>query len=153
MTRQSSGNNTSFNIVSHTSDLHVIYSLYDDDSQFVKEVVGPDKTGDTRASEPDYGDSWENKVAGMGINYTINAPESGYYKVQAKSVSVDGKHSEELVTYLSKDGILTSSATIKVSPQDGESVWYNLQGQRIDNPSNGVFIRVQNGKATKEMLK
>lgn len=31
----------------------------------------------------------------------------------------------------------------------GEEVYYNLQGVRVANPENGIFIRVQNGKTTK----
>lgn len=153
VTKETSGDKTKFNIVSNYGDLHVIYSLYDDNNQFVKEMSKPSNMGNTRASEPDYGDTWENKVADAGKNFTIEAPESGYYRVHAKSVSADGKHSEELVTYLSKDGILTSSTTVYVSPEEKEKVWYNLQGQQIENPSNGVFILIKNGKAVKKLLK
>jgi hypothetical protein len=28
--------------------------------------------------------------------------------------------------------------------KNGEAVWYNMSGQRVDNPGKGVFI--QNGK-------
>jgi hypothetical protein len=31
--------------------------------------------------------------------------------------------------------------------------YYNLQGLKVANPSNGVFIRVANGKATKVLVK
>lgn len=33
--------------------------------------------------------------------------------------------------------------------EDTEVVYFNLQGVRVDNPANGVFVRVANGKATK----
>lgn len=33
--------------------------------------------------------------------------------------------------------------------QNAPAVYYNLQGVRVNNPANGVFVRVQNGKATK----
>ena len=32
---------------------------------------------------------------------------------------------------------------------DGEAVYFNLQGVRVDNPENGIFVRVANGKAVK----
>ena len=32
-------------------------------------------------------------------------------------------------------------------------VYYNLQGVRVESPSNGVFIRVQGNKVSKEILK
>ena len=36
-----------------------------------------------------------------------------------------------------------------IEAEDGEAVYFNLQGVRVQNPENGVFIRVQNGKAVK----
>ncbi|MDE6311632.1 MAG: hypothetical protein K2L96_07455 [Muribaculaceae bacterium] len=36
---------------------------------------------------------------------------------------------------------------------NGPAVYYNLQGVRVENPRNGVVIRVQNGKATKMLVK
>lgn len=35
--------------------------------------------------------------------------------------------------------------------EEGEPVWFNLQGQRVENPTDGIFIRVVNGKARKVM--
>ena len=35
---------------------------------------------------------------------------------------------------------------------DGEAVYYNLQGVKVNNPGNGVYIRVANGKATKVLV-
>ena len=32
------------------------------------------------------------------------------------------------------------------------AIYFNLMGQRVANPENGVFVRVQNGKATKVIL-
>lgn len=39
-----------------------------------------------------------------------------------------------------------------VTEQSGEAVYYNLQGVRVDNPANGIFIRVANGKSSKVIL-
>ncbi len=36
-----------------------------------------------------------------------------------------------------------------IEAENGEAVYFNLQGVRVQNPENGVFIRVQNGKAVK----
>ena len=33
--------------------------------------------------------------------------------------------------------------------QQGEAVYYNLQGVKVVNPENGVFVKVQGGEATK----
>ena len=43
----------------------------------------------------------------------------------------------------------TSVGIAGIEAEDGEAVYFNLQGVRVQNPENGVFIRVQNGKAVK----
>lgn len=40
-----------------------------------------------------------------------------------------------------------------IEAENGEAVYYNLQGVRVENPENGMFIRVQNGKSTKVAIK
>lgn len=42
--------------------------------------------------------------------------------------------------------------TVEASTVAGEAVYYNLQGQRVANPENGLYIRVQGGNATKVAL-
>ncbi len=39
-----------------------------------------------------------------------------------------------------------------VDAEEGTAVYYNLQGARVENPSNGVYIRVINNKAEKVVL-
>lgn len=39
-----------------------------------------------------------------------------------------------------------------VAAEEGTPIYYNLQGARVDNPSNGVYIRVINNKAEKVVL-
>lgn len=41
---------------------------------------------------------------------------------------------------------------IEADAANGEAVYYNLQGQRVANPENGLFIRLQDGKAVKVAL-
>ena len=49
---------------------------------------------------------------------------------------------------LSIDNINSDS----VDAEEGTAVYYNLQGARVENPSNGVYIRVINNKAEKVIL-
>ena len=42
---------------------------------------------------------------------------------------------------------------VAVDNADAPAVYYNLQGVRIENPTSGVVIRVQGGKATKMLVK
>lgn len=46
-----------------------------------------------------------------------------------------------------------SASVNKIEGSAKAAVYYNLQGQKVDNPKNGVFIRVINGKSSKVMLK
>ena len=43
----------------------------------------------------------------------------------------------------------TETGIASIEAEDGEAVYFNLQGVRVQNPENGIFIRVQNGKAVK----
>lgn len=36
---------------------------------------------------------------------------------------------------------------------DGRTDYYNLQGVRVENPANGVFIRVADGKSEKVFIR
>lgn len=36
--------------------------------------------------------------------------------------------------------------------EDGEAVYYNLQGVKVQNPEHGIYVKVQNGKAEKVVL-
>ncbi len=36
---------------------------------------------------------------------------------------------------------------------DAPAEYYNLQGVRVENPAQGLYIVVRNGKATKEYVK
>ena len=49
--------------------------------------------------------------------------------------------------------VTTGVDTIDSSVQDGETIYYTIQGVRVENPRNGLFIKVQNGKASKELIK
>lgn len=46
-----------------------------------------------------------------------------------------------------------SVSEIEVSDSDCEPVYYNLQGVKVSNPENGLYIRVQGKKATKVMIR
>lgn len=50
------------------------------------------------------------------------------------------------------DDIVTDGGT-SVEDTNAPVIWYNLQGQRVNNPSGGVFIRQQGSKVTKEYIR
>ena len=45
----------------------------------------------------------------------------------------------------------TPTGIAGIEAEDGEAVYFNLQGVRVQHPEKGIFIRVQNGNATKIM--
>lgn len=44
------------------------------------------------------------------------------------------------------------SGIVGIEAEDGEAVYYNLQGVRVENPVKGLYIRVANGKSQKVIL-
>ena len=48
---------------------------------------------------------------------------------------------------ISDDDISTGLENVTIS--ESEAIYFNLQGVRVDRPSNGIYIRLQSGKATK----
>lgn len=65
-------------------------------------------------------------VAGGTYNVTVNLAD--------KTVTL---------TACSTDGIST------VASEEGNAVYFNLQGTRVANPENGIFVKVSGGKAVK----
>lgn len=51
-----------------------------------------------------------------------------------------------MTVYYKKD---VQSAVEAIEAVEGEAVYYNLQGVRVQNPERGIFVKVQNGKASK----
>lgn len=52
---------------------------------------------------------------------------------------------------ISKEGAGINGVEVEAS--NSPVVYYNLQGVRMENPTNGLFIRMQDGKATKVLIK
>lgn len=67
---------------------------------------------------------------------------NGEVRLNALSISdAEGNYTEE-------SGIKGVAAT-----ENGEAVYYNLQGIRVENPTEGIYIRRQNGKAEKVVIR
>ncbi len=47
----------------------------------------------------------------------------------------------------------TATGIATVEAEAGEAEYFNLQGIRVDNPTEGIYIRRQDGKATKVLVK
>lgn len=55
---------------------------------------------------------------------------------------------------LSFTGTQVGDVSVKgIEAADADAVYYNMQGVRVENPENGIFVRVANGRASKVSLK
>ena len=79
---------------------------------------------------------------------TLSAGTKGTLQYYAQHDATGGKSEIQTV----KVNVPDSSVGIAgIEAENGEAVYFNLQGVRVENPENGIFIRVQNGKAVKIM--
>lgn len=61
---------------------------------------------------------------------------------------------KNIISYLSPvtdNGVGTGVESVNVA--ESEAVYFNLQGVRVANPTNGLYIKVQNGKSSKVVVK
>ena len=97
--------------------------------------------------------------------FPINKMESGYKKGNSFKFPVDGKESYGTIYLVNGENIwdISIDITFKVAPKtsavesinsiDGNAEYYNLNGSKISKPSNGLYIKVADGKATKVVVK
>lgn len=78
----------------------------------------------------------------------INDPEK--LRVIAIIHDTESKSVVNSASSLYADG--SGSADTVIEDPEGEAVYYNFNGMRVSNPSEGIYIRIQGGKATKVIL-
>ncbi len=72
----------------------------------------------------------------IGFNYKSTEEVASTWEI--KNLSVEGA---------------TSTSVQEIETVDTPAEYYTLQGVKVANPENGIFIRVKNGKATKILMK
>lgn len=140
-------------ITCDNAPLHVWYWEVDKDWNVVSENGRP--VGNTRNAprRVPSGIGWMNQVGEAGDTYTVNQAEDAENTVClfAKSVK-NNYHSEDIYLEIDpKAGINTAVDEIDTD-ESGETLYYNLQGVRVENPSRGLYIRIRNGQAAKILL-
>lgn len=90
----------------------------------------------------------------------FNTGENPYeYEIMSLDVRVsfaavkNGVYSEPAVLTISDSGITTGIEGIEAEAADAPAEYYNLQGVRVNNPANGLYIRLQGGKAEKVIIR
>lgn len=78
---------------------------------------------------------------------------SMYYNYTTEENGKEQSSEPQTVSYIasSHDGLPTEVEAVEET-EDGEAVYFNLQGVKVRNPEHGIFVKVQNGKASKVIL-
>ncbi len=82
--------------------------------------------------------AYEGKKIQIGYHYVADGTVCGGWQI--KDILVMGKKSSAV-------------SDITVEDSDAPVVYYNMQGVRVANPANGLYIRVQGKKATKVLVR
>ena len=70
------------------------------------------------------------------------------YELEEGTYTVTFDLDELTLTFANGSGVETI-----VMGGEGQAVYYNLQGMKVQNPENGLFVKVLNGKATKVIVR
>lgn len=147
-----------FSFKSDSGELHILASVFNYDYTFIKDLdftisnQAPSNSPMRSIAATDReGTDWRNKVADKNEEFLIYPEQESKHFTKVRAKSVDGDtQSEELVTWFHNGGITTG--ILEISDNEKIELWYNLQGERVTNPSNGMFIHVINGKANKVII-
>lgn len=82
-------------------------------------------------------------------HYGLESVAAGTYDVTVL-VTVFNNATSLYVTNFAAAG---GSGVAEIEAAEGEAVYYNLQGVKVANPENGIYIRVQGGKSSKVLVK
>lgn len=147
-----------FSFKSDSGELHILASVFNYDYTFIKDLdfttsnQAPSNSPMRSIAATDQeGTDWRNKVADKNVEFLIYPEQESKHFTKVRAKSVDGNtQSEELVTWFHNGGITTG--ILEISDNEKIELWYNLQGERVTNPSNGMFIHVINGKVNKVII-
>lgn len=82
-------------------------------------------------------------------NYTLASVPAGTYEMTLLVTVYNNAPSLYVISYNEED----NSGVTSLESAEGASEYYTLQGVKVINPQNGLFIKINNGKASKVMLK
>lgn len=82
-------------------------------------------------------------------NYKLESVPAGTYDVTVVVTVYNNAPSLYVTNFATAGG----SGVAEIEAAEGEAVYYNLQGVKVANPENGIYIRVQGGKSSKVLVK
>ncbi|MDE6256596.1 MAG: hypothetical protein K2M39_10430 [Muribaculaceae bacterium] len=83
-------------------------------------------------------------------NYTLESVAAGKYNMTLLVQVYQGAPSLYVINY---DADVNGSGVAEIETAEGVAEFYTLQGVKVANPENGLFIMVSGGKATKVLVK
>ena len=86
----------------------------------------------------------------MRNNYTIAGVEAGTYDVTGVVAIYSGKPQFYVTGY---EKVVDTGIADIVADENAPVEYFNLQGIRVENPENGLYIRRQGNKVTKVIVK
>lgn len=133
--------------VSKAGELHIRLENRDKDGNPIVDVASSMLA---RAAEVE----WTNKVAEESEEYVIPVPTEPVHTVyiEAKSVN-NGIHSEVNKLTLNQEGTTTGIEGVEAENENAPVEYFNLQGVRVMNPGQGLYIRRQGNRVEKVALR
>ena len=133
--------------VSKAGELHIRLENRDKDGNPIVDVASSMLA---RAAEVE----WTNKVAEESEEYVIPVPTEPVHTVyiEAKSVN-NGIHSEVNKLTLNQEGTTTGIEGVEAENENAPVEYFNLQGVRVQNPGQGLYIRRQGNRVEKVALR
>lgn len=100
---------------------------------------------------PSYPSDYKGVITKGNVTYDLvpladgaTAPVFGFIEANSE-MGVEVNATAKTVTFSWN----TETGVDSIEADEAEAVYYNLQGVRVENPENGIFIEVKNGKAVK----
>lgn len=142
------------NVMAEAGKLHMICYELDSNNNVVSDSSQPQSVRRAEGSIDWTDTSWTNEVADKWEGVTVESPRITGHKmaIRAKAELPDGSFSPERQFFFNTDGIFTGIDSTLCDASTETPAYYTLQGVRVDNPSNGIYIRVARGKAEKVAL-
>lgn len=79
--------------------------------------------------------------------------DSGDYHIAVDVTKNNASHTYDFTLTRAAEDFNTSTGVEAIGSEDGEAVYYNLQGVRVDNPRTGIFIERRGNSVRKVVVK
>lgn len=95
------------------------------------------------------GNTWAEKIEGKA---SLKAFEGKKIQVIFNYISTTEDAATWEVYNVTVNGT-AASAVEEIAVEEGDAIYFNLQGAQVANPANGIYVKVVNGKASKVYVK